>query len=107
MPQYCCPRCQQQTIPLKEKYKTSYWFLTQCANCSSTISANPIILAIVDVVYVWVAVTFCSMVYFQQSLIPILYLIVVWLILDFLNVHYMALSIVKSGPPRSKEPADS
>ncbi len=99
MKKYRCPKCGEDTIPLKAKYLAGIWQVIPCPVCKTRLCANPIILTLAWFCYVWAAAWFGFSAVLEESLEYLLYLIPVWLILDFLNVRLVPLSAMKPGHP--------
>ena len=93
-----CPHCKCDAIPLKAKYLAGVWQVIHCPACRGRLCANPIILALAYIAYCWAFAWFAFSAAFQGSLLPLLYLIPVWLVLDFLNVNLIPLSRMKPRP---------
>jgi len=98
MKKFICPKCQRAGINLKDKYRASFWQIIYCDFCDARLCAQPWVLAFAYFIYTWVVVTFIAMALYQQSFIPILYMLGVWLILDFISVMSMPLSVMRQQP---------
>ncbi len=92
---YTCPRCKKETISWKKKYLAGLWLTIGCDNCEAKLSATPILLGLLHVVYAWNIAWFFSLYYFQRDPTYFVYMVVIWGILDALNVHYIPLSVMK------------
>ena len=98
MKKFICPKCRREGINLKDKYRASFWQIIYCDLCDARLCAQPWVLALAYFIYTWVVVTFIAMALYQQSFIPILYMLGVWLILDFISVMSMPLSVMRHVP---------
>lgn len=98
MKTFRCPHCNRDTITFKAKYLAGLWQVIHCPACRGRLCANPIILAIAYVAYCWALAWFCFSALFQGSLLPLLYLVPVWLGLDFLNIQLIPLARMKPRP---------
>ena len=93
---FICPNCKEHSIPLRDKYKAGMWRVIHCGHCRARLCAQPWVLAIGSMFYVWAMAWFGFWSFLEHSLVPLLYLIPVWLILDFLNIQLMPLSTLRS-----------
>jgi hypothetical protein len=98
MKKFICPKCKREGIDFKNKYRASFWQVIYCDCCDARLCAQPWVLAFAYFIYTWVVVTFIAMALYRQSFIPILYMIGVWLILDFISVISMPLSVMRPKP---------
>ncbi len=107
MANFTCPSCNQESIPLKDKYAMGYWMMRRCGACNSLIASNAIILGILTFAYLWNVLMFGALTFFdrnpdiswgdnimQGAWYYILIMIVIWAILDFINVKYVPLMVV-------------
>lgn len=92
---YDCPSCKQATIPVKDKYFAGIWRIIHCEGCGARLCANPYLMALGWMIYIWAAAWFGFWAYLTHSLAPLIYLVPVWLFLDFLNINLMPLSIMR------------
>lgn len=92
---YPCPNCEKEAIPLADKYRAGMWRVIVCPSCSARLCAQPWLLMLASMIYVWAAAWFGFWAWFEHSLLPLLYLVPVWLLLDFLNIRYMPLSVLR------------
>jgi uncharacterized protein (DUF983 family) len=101
MKKFTCPNCKREEISLKNKYLASIWQVIYCDSCDARLCAQPLLLALAYFIYTWVVVTFVAMAIYQESYIPLFYMLAVWLILDFINVISMPLAIMRRqlNPP--------
>lgn len=104
MPMYKCPRCKTDSITLKEKYKTGIWGDITCPHCKSRLCASPWLLALIWVAYAWDVAWFSSLYYYTRNPMDFVYMVLVWLIIDALNVTYMPLAILKASPRNESKP---
>ena len=95
MKQYPCPSCKTDAIPLVDKYRAGMWREIRCPHCQARLCAQPWVLMVAWILYVWVAAWFGFWAWLDHSLLPLLYMILPWLLLDFLNVSYMPLSVLR------------
>jgi hypothetical protein len=96
MKRFTCPKCKKEGISLKDKYRASIWQVIYCDSCGARLCAQPFLLAFAYFIYTWAVVSFVTIAIFKQSFMPILYMIIVWLILDFINVMSMPLSVMRA-----------
>jgi len=95
MKQYPCPNCKTGAIPLTEKYRAGMWRVIHCPNCRARLCAQPWLLMLASMIYVWVAAWFGFWAWLDRSILPLIYLIPAWLMLDYLNITYMPLSVLR------------
>lgn len=55
---------------------------------------HPRVQAFAYSIYIWAVISLVTMPYYQQGYTPLLYIVVVWLILDFHNLMFMPPSIL-------------
>ncbi len=96
MANFKCPHCHEETLSLKDKYRMGMWFTAYCANCNSRLAAFPWILMLIHFLYVWNVIWFVALVYFNDGYIYLLYMVIVWGVLDLLNVYYVPLVKLKA-----------
>lgn len=102
MPTFRCPRCEEMSLPLKEKYRAGHWLNIECPHCQTKLCAMPWVLAAGYVLYLWNIAWFSGLFYYTYNVMDFFYMFVVWIGLDLLNIWYMPLSIMRSGPPRPR-----
>lgn len=92
-----CPKCNKKSLSVWEKYRTSIWLWVACPNCGTRLSANPIILALFFMAYIWVLAffTFLFLTNTEGSIMTSILFFLVWLIVDALNVTLTPLSYHK------------
>ena len=100
MKAFPCPKCRQESIPVKDKYLASVWMSIRCASCGTRLCAAPILMTLLYFLYFWLAAWFISWAWMESTWIPILIMIPLWLLLDFLSVLYMPLLALRS--PKSE-----
>ncbi len=93
---YKCPKCEESCVSLKDKYKLGHWKIIHCRNCEARLCGQPIVLILAYVIYFWVFGGFLVWAYLEESFLPVLYLIPVWLILDYFNVEGLPMSVLRS-----------
>lgn len=98
MPMYKCPRCQTMSIPLKDKYLAGVWINIHCKHCKAKLCATPLALAALNVFYLWDIGWFSGLYFFTRDIMDFVYMFIVWIIIDALNVSYMPLSSMKRDP---------
>lgn len=91
MRMYMCPRCQTMSIPFKDKYRAGIWANINCKNCQAKLCASPILLAAYSILYMWDVAWFSGLFYYTRNPLDFVYMIMVWILLDYLNVTYMPL----------------
>lgn len=91
MKHFTCPRCKQDTIPLKDKYLAGLWKSIYCGQCGARLCALPLVLALMYFAYTWALFWFIAIAYFNQTPATLLWLLPTWLVLDFINVSYIPL----------------
>lgn len=95
MKKFACPKCNQEGISLKDKYRAGIWQVIYCSLCGARLCARPWMMAFAYAIYTWSVITFITMAYYQQSLMPFVYMVGVWVILDIHNVIFMPLAIMR------------
>lgn len=95
MKHFTCPNCGQASIPLKDKYLAGLWRVIHCANCRARLCAHPWLMVLGFMIYVWAVMWFGFLAYFNHSFAPLIYLLPVWLFLDYLNINFMPLSVMR------------
>ncbi len=95
MTSYHCPNCKASSLSGKEKYRASHWKIIHCDQCDARLCATPILLAVVYMIYFWAFAWFIGWALYEQTWEPLLYLIPVWLILEFLNTRLMPISVMR------------
>jgi len=95
---FTCPNCKENSIPVKDKYKAGMWRVIRCSHCGARLCAQPWVHALGGMIYAWAIAWFVFWSFLEHTLVPLLYLIPVWLVLDFLNIQLMPLSILRSRP---------
>lgn len=91
-----CPKCKEEVIPVKDKYLASLWMNVYCAHCGARLCAEPIVMALLYFLYFWMAAWFIAWAWMEETWVPILYLIPLWLLVDLLSVMYMPLMIMRA-----------
>lgn len=90
-----CPHCEQSSISLINKYLLGAWLTRSCPSCNARLSGNPVYLLIIDMLYVWNVCWFSVLYFFDGDLYNFLYMAIAWLILDVMNIVFVALSVLK------------
>jgi len=90
-----CPHCGKDTISLAQKYRLGYWLTHICSNCSGRSSANPYLLAVLSLAYMWDVLWFTTMYLYTHKPMHLLYMVIGWLIIDAINIQFMPLSRLK------------
>jgi len=103
MKKFTCPKCHRENISLKDKYRASIWQVIYCPSCDARLCAQPWVLAFAYMIYTWAALSLVAMAFFQRSYMPLFYIVIVWLILDFHNVMFMPLSIMQRRNESSRK----
>ncbi len=96
MKSFPCPTCRQASIPVKDKYFASVWMSIRCTACGARLCAAPIVMTLLYFCYFWLAAWFITWAWMESSWIPILILIPLWLLVDFLSVLYMPLLTLRN-----------
>ena len=104
MPMYKCPYCKTQSITFKDKYKTAIWGEIYCSNCKAKICASPWLLALIWVAYFWDVAWFSGLFYYTRNPLDFVYMVLVWLAIDAINVTYMPLAVLKAPPKPEIKP---
>jgi hypothetical protein len=102
---YKCPRCKTRSISFKDKYKTGIWGEICCPNCKAKLCAWPWLLALIWVAYAWDVAWFSGLFYYTRNPMDFAYMIIVWLLIDAVNVSYMPLAVM-TQPARQPENKD-
>lgn len=95
MPMYQCPLCKTASIPFKDKYKAGVWGDIYCPNCKAKLCAWPWLLALIWVAYAWDVAWFSGLFYYTRNPLDFVYMVLVWLLIDALNVSFMPLAVMK------------
>lgn len=98
MHMFTCPRCKAQSIPLSDKFKSGLWQTISCKSCGAKLIALPILLALLHFTYVWNVAWLCTFYYFDLSGFYYAGLILVWALIEAMNVWYMPLAAIRSSP---------
>jgi hypothetical protein len=98
MPMYMCPRCKTMSIPLKDKYMAGMWANIYCSHCKAKLCATPLLLAAFYILYLWDVGWFSGLFYYTRDWIEFVYMAIIWVILDYINVTYLPMSIMKRDP---------
>ncbi len=93
-----CPRCEAHSIPLSDKFKAGLWLSITCKNCSASLIALPILLALVHFMYVWNVVWLISAYYFEMEWFYYLGIMLEWAVLEAMNIWYMPLAAQRAAP---------
>ena len=101
MKRFTCPKCKQSGISFKDKYRASLWQVIYCNSCGARLCAQSWLLAFAYFIYTWAVVSFVTIAFYRESYMPILYLVLIWLLLDFISVMSMPLSVMR---PLNKPP---
>lgn len=92
-----CPKCNQPSFSWQAKYAMAYWIWRVCSQCNAKVCANPIILSLFHMLYFWVLAFFIYLAFYQKQFLPVLYLVVIWIIIDILNIWLLPLSYRKNA----------
>ncbi len=92
---YKCPKCDECSVSIKDKYKLGHWKTMHCSNCNALLCGQPIVLILAYILYIWVFAWFVAWAYLEHTFMPLLYLIPIWLILDYFNVEGLPLSVLR------------
>lgn len=98
MPMYKCPQCQTQSIPLKDKYRAGMWGIVYCKHCPARLCATPWALGMFFMFYVWDVIWFVGLYRYTHDVRNFVYMLIVWIGLDAVNVSFMPLSAMKRKP---------
>lgn len=92
---YPCPSCKKETISHKNKYLMGLWLLKTCPDCGARLCANPYLMFGIYFVYLWNFFWWPVIAYLTGNLLYLIPLVVIWLLLDYINVRYMPLLCMK------------
>lgn len=95
MKNFTCPKCEQDTISVKAKYLTGHWFNVYCPACGARLCAEPIITAVVYMLYFWTVAWFVVWAMAEDDWTLALYMIPVWLIIDITSLLYLPLRTLR------------
>ncbi len=98
MKPFKCPKCQVEAITAKQKYKAGFWKDIYCGHCGARLCGHPWLMALIYVAYLWAVAWFLAWPYFAGNWWLALGLIPTWLLLDYLNVRFMPLVILRPKP---------
>jgi len=90
-----CPSCREQTISLKQKYLLGWWMTTTCGGCGARIAAFPWTLMALFFLYVWNVVWWVGMIHYTGSYHYLIYMAVIWVLLDLINVYLMPMASLR------------
>ena len=99
MATYKCPCCERTNITSKQKRKAGYWSIIYCADCKARLCIYPWLLAALWTLYVWDVAWFAGLYYFTHNYLDFVYMTVGWILLDYINVTYMPLVVMKQITP--------
>lgn len=99
MASFKCPSCKEETLSLFDKYRLGWWMTTSCSHCGARIAAFPWTLMVLFFFYVWNVVWWAGMVNFNDSFHYLIYMAVIWVLIDLVNIYFMPLSALKSKKP--------
>ena len=102
MKSFKCPKCKEASISPRDKYRAGIWKIIFCPHCGARLCGNPVLMALAYMLYVWAFAWFIFWALLEHTWLPLLYLLPVWLLLDFLNLRLMPLSVMR---PRKTEDA--
>lgn len=95
---FTCPRCREDTVSYKDKYLADLWRTIKCPRCGARLTAYPVILLIMHMLYVWNVMWFLGMFMLNEPLYDpmwFVYMAVVWVILDFLTLQLVPLAALR------------
>ncbi len=92
---FVCPKCEKRSITVGNKYLSGHWVNIYCPACGARLFAEPILLALVYMAYFWAVMWFASWAMLKEDWALALYLIPVWLTIDFLSLAYMPLRVMR------------
>jgi hypothetical protein len=92
---FVCPKCEQRSITVRDKYLSGHWINIYCPACGARLFAEPVLLALVYMGYFWAVSWFVTWAMLEDDWSLVLYLIPVWLIIDFLSLAYMPLRVMR------------
>lgn len=95
MKRFPCPKCQQETIPVKDKYLASAWMTIRCGNCGTRLCGHPVLMALLYFVYFWVIAACVFWAWYHGSWVPLVWMLVLWALLDFINIRFMPLKALR------------
>ena len=95
MANFTCPSCNKDSIPLKDKYAMGYWMTRRCVECNSLIANHAILLGVLTFAYLWNLLFFIGLAQFNQSWHYFGYMLVIWVVLDLINIKYVPLMVVR------------
>lgn len=90
-----CPRCREDCISCKDKYLAGLWRTIGCSRCGAKLCANPWILMVLHMTYVWNVLWFYGLYHFGGDPINFAYMAIGWVVLDVLNVLLVPLSVMR------------
>lgn len=103
MSTYQCPRCNEMTISVKEKFLTGLWQNIYCSDCGAKLCAYPIPLAILYFFHIWNVIWFFGMYHFTGNKMHFFYMAVVWVILNVINITVMPLAVMRPDKPKKPD----
>lgn len=99
---FTCPRCQKDTISWKQKYLTNLWRTINCPQCGTRLTALPLVLLIMHMLYVWNVLWFVALYMFgtpTHDPMWFVYMVVVWVVLDVATLNLVPLAAMRGREP--------
>ena len=90
-----CPRCNQETISLKQKILTNKWIDVFCPNCGTRLCAQPTVLALLSFLLTWNIIYFGYLTVREASLTFGILFVVGWLLIEVF-MYYIPLCALRA-----------
>ncbi|MDR2877235.1 MAG: hypothetical protein LBV36_04245 [Chromatiales bacterium] len=100
MKPFPCPKCHQDTIALKDKYLAAIWMVIRCGNCGTRLCAHPLLMTLLYFIYFWVIAACVFWAWYHRSATPLIWMLVLWTLLDIINIRYMPLKALRAQTPK-------
>lgn len=92
---YVCPQCKKRCLSGREKYLAGHWKVIRCSECHARLCATPLVLGLAYLLYFWTIAWFVGWALLEQTWLPILILVPVWLLIDYIGLKLMPISVMR------------
>jgi hypothetical protein len=99
MARYACPHCEKETISSRDKYLMGLWLTRTCPHCGTRLCANPYLMFVIYFFYLWNLFWWPVVAYLNGNSLYVVPMVLIWAMLDFINVRYMPLLCLKRKKP--------
>ncbi len=98
MPGFACPRCQKETVLLRDKFRLGLWLTTHCSSCGTRLCANPYLMVVVYFFHIWNVIWWPTIAHFTGNYWNLIYLFPCWLVIELINLNYVPMCCLKKKP---------